>query len=106
MDVDEGCGLDIFEMASCNNEPRKDYIIWDLLLFRWLQVDVKDIKCPLKWSNKCVRMFPIVRLLVRQILGIIGPQIEIKCNFSLVGILTNLCLRKLQTSSTLRNLSL
>ncbi len=53
-----------------------------------------------------MRMFPIVHLLVRQILGIIGPQIEIKCNFSLVGILTNLCLRKLQTSSTLRNLSL
>jgi hypothetical protein len=47
VDVDEGCCLDIFEMASCNNEPRKDYIIWDLLLFKWLQVDVKDIKYPL-----------------------------------------------------------
>jgi hypothetical protein len=47
VDVDEGCDLDIFEMAGCNNEPTKDYIIWDLLLFRWLQVDMKGIKRPL-----------------------------------------------------------
>jgi hypothetical protein len=35
-------------------------------------------------------MFPIVGFLVRQILGILGSQIEIERIFSLVGILTNL----------------
>jgi len=42
-------------------------------------------------------MFPRVRFLVRQILGIVGLQIKIEWIFSLVGILTNLRRRRLQT---------
>jgi hypothetical protein len=41
-------------------------------------------------------MFPTLGLVMQQILGIIGYQIEAKCIFSLVGILTNLRRCRLQ----------
>jgi hypothetical protein len=44
-------------------------------------------------------MFPTLGLLMQQILGIIGFQIETKCIFSIVGILTNLCQCRLQTDN-------
>jgi hypothetical protein len=62
----------------------------ELLDFRRFHVDGKDIKSPLLWWEKHHSRFPIVGLLARQILGIVGSQIERKHIFSLVGILTNL----------------
>jgi hypothetical protein len=53
-------------------------------------VDVKQIKCPLKWWVKHKFLFPIVAFLAPQILGIVGSKIETKIIFSLVGIFTNL----------------
>ncbi len=53
-------------------------------------MDRKEIKCYLQWWQKHETMFPIVGFLARQILGIVGSQIEIERIFSLVGILTNL----------------
>jgi hypothetical protein len=53
-------------------------------------VDLKDIKCPLKWWAKHESMFPIVAFLVHQIFGIVGFQIEIEIIFSIDEILTNL----------------
>jgi hypothetical protein len=44
-------------------------------------------------------MFPRVRFLVQQILGIIGLQIKIEWIFSLVGILTNFRRCHLQTEN-------
>jgi hypothetical protein len=52
-------------------------------------VDAKNIKCPLEWWKKQKFVFPIVGFLVKQILRIIGFQIETEKIFSLVGILTN-----------------
>jgi hypothetical protein len=39
-------------------------------------VDAKDIKCPLEWWSKHQAMFPTIDFLVKQILGIVGSQIE------------------------------
>ncbi len=41
-------------------------------------------------------MFPTISFLARQILGIVGSQIEIERFFSLAGILTNLRKCRLQ----------
>jgi hypothetical protein len=50
----------------------------------------KTSNCPLQWSEKHESMFPTFCLCVREILGIVGSQIETKRIFSLVGILINL----------------
>jgi hypothetical protein len=50
----------------------------------------KTSKCPLQWWKKHESMFPTFCLCLRQILGIVGSQIETKRMFSLVGILINL----------------
>ncbi len=39
-------------------------------------MNVKDIKCPLQWWEKHESTFPIVGFCVRQILKIVGSQIE------------------------------
>jgi hypothetical protein len=53
-------------------------------------VDVKAIKCPLQWCKKHESVFPTIGFCARQILGIIGSQIETKTIFSILGILTSL----------------
>jgi len=60
-------------------------------------VDVEDIKNLLQWWEKDESKFPKVSFLARQILGIVGSQIEIECIFSLVGILTSLRRYQLQS---------
>ncbi len=50
----------------------------------------KEIKCPLAWWEKHESLFPRVEFLARQIIAILGSQIETENIFSLVGILTNL----------------
>jgi hypothetical protein len=45
----------------------------ELLIFRWYQLDVKDIiKCSFQWLKKHETMFPIVGFLACHILGIVG----------------------------------
>ncbi len=73
--------LDIFEMTFSTSEPRMDLINKELLVFKHYQVDVKNIKCPLQWWKKHENMFPTVGLCARQILRIVGFQIETKIIF-------------------------
>jgi hypothetical protein len=68
----------------------KEIITRDLLDLRRFHVDLKEIKNPLQWWEKHESRFPIVAFLARQILGIVGSQIEIECIFYFAGILTNL----------------
>jgi hypothetical protein len=54
-------------------------------------VDVKNIKCPLQWWEKHESMFPIVGLCAKQILGIVGSQIETQKKNSLARIFISKC---------------
>jgi hypothetical protein len=49
-----------------------------LLIFKRYQVNVKDIKCPSQWWEKHKCMFLTIGFCARQILGIVGSQIETK----------------------------
>jgi hypothetical protein len=49
MEIDEKNCLDIFEMFVGTNEPTKEVVNKELLMFRRFQVDLKDIQCPLEW---------------------------------------------------------
>jgi hypothetical protein len=46
--TNEESSLDIFEISARTNEPTKDVVNKESLMFRRFQVDVKDIKCPLE----------------------------------------------------------
>jgi hypothetical protein len=46
-DVDEDCSLNIFEMIASTNEPTKEFLNKELLIFKRFEVDVQNIKCPL-----------------------------------------------------------
>jgi hypothetical protein len=52
--------LDIFQMIIKSNEPTKELVKRELLIFWSFQVDVKEIKCPFQWWEKNETMFPIV----------------------------------------------
>ncbi len=82
--------LDIFQMRNNSMETLKEIITKELLDFRRFHLDLKEIKNPFQWWEKHESRFPVVALLVRQILGIVSSQIEIGHIFFLVGILTNL----------------
>jgi hypothetical protein len=86
----ENSSLDIFQQTPSTNDPSKELVTKVLLIFKHYHIDPKDIKCLLQWWGKHKAMFFIVGFLPRQILGIVGPQIETKRKFSLAGILTNL----------------
>jgi uncharacterized protein YbbC (DUF1343 family) len=49
MQIDEKINLNIFEMFVKTNEPTKEVVNKELLMFRRFQVDVEHIKCPLEW---------------------------------------------------------
>jgi hypothetical protein len=55
---------------------QKELVIKKLLIFKRYQVGPKNIKCPLQWWGKHEVMFPTIGFLARQILGIVGSQIE------------------------------
>ncbi len=78
--------LDIFQMTTNNKELAKELVTRKFLDSKRFHVNVKDIKNPLLWWEKHHYRFPIIGLLARQILGIIGFQIETKCIFELVRI--------------------
>jgi hypothetical protein len=56
--VDDDNNLNIFQMITRNIEPTKDLVKSELLVFQHYQVDVKEIKCPLRWWEKHEAMFP------------------------------------------------
>jgi len=87
---DEDSNLDIFQQRTHTNEPSKELVTKELLIFRCYQMNPKDIKCPFQWWRKHETTFLIVGFLAHQILSIVGPQIESKRIFSLANILTNL----------------
>ncbi len=86
--VEKDRSLDIFEMTTYTSEPRTKLVNKELLIFKHYQVNVKDIKCPLQLWEKHHNMFPTIGFCARQILEIVGSQIETKRIFSLVGILS------------------
>jgi hypothetical protein len=49
MQIDEENSLDIFEMFVGTSEPMKEVVNKESQMFKRFQVDVKDIKCLLKW---------------------------------------------------------
>jgi hypothetical protein len=74
--IEEDRSLDIFEMTTNTSEPTTKLVNRELLIFKFYQVNVKDIKCPLQRWAKHESMFPLVGFCARQILRIIGSQIE------------------------------
>ncbi len=70
-------------MIANTSEPTMKLINIKLMIFKHYQVDVRKIKCPFQWREKNENMFPIVGFFVRQILGIVGFQIEKEKIFSL-----------------------
>jgi hypothetical protein len=72
MQTNEESNLDIFEMFAKTNEPTQEVVNKEWLIFIRFQMNVKEIKCPLKWWAKHKSLFPIVAFLNHQILGIIG----------------------------------
>jgi hypothetical protein len=71
-------------MTTNANEPTKEVVNLELLIFKSFQMDTKNIKCPFEWWEKHESVFPIVEFLAYQILKIVGSQIEIEKVFSLV----------------------
>ncbi len=88
--VKEDSNLDIFEMTTNTSEPTMKLINKELLIFKRYQVNVENIKSPPQWWEKWKNMFPTIGFCARQILEIVGFQIEMERIFSLAGILTNL----------------
>jgi hypothetical protein len=77
-------------MTSNNVKIAKKNITRELLDFIRFHVDVKNIKNPLQWWEKPESRFFAIGFLAKQILKIVGSQIEIELIFfSLVGILTS-----------------
>jgi hypothetical protein len=81
MQTHEKSSLDIFEMSNKTNEPTKEVVKKELQMFKRFQVDVKDIKCPLKWWANHGSLFPTVTFPTCQTFGIVGYQIKIKIFF-------------------------
>jgi hypothetical protein len=73
---DEDFSLDIFQLTTSTNEPSKELVTKELVIFKRYKVNPKDIKCPLQWWGKHKAMFPTIDFLACQILGIVGSQIK------------------------------
>ncbi len=94
--IDEVNNFKFFEMVVNTSDLTKELINRKLLIFKKYLLDAKDIKCPLKWWKKHETMLSSIGFLIKQILGIIGSQIEMKNVFSLIKILINLKRCRLQ----------
>ncbi len=60
---------------------------------------MKNIENLFQWWEKHEFKFPTICFLAKQILGIVGSQIEVQCIFSLVRILTSFRRCQLQSKS-------
>jgi hypothetical protein len=80
----------IFGVGAFMEKSSLALVVGELSLFRKLYVSLVTCVEPLAWWRIHETQFPNVRILTKQILGILGSQIEIKCVFNLVGVLTTL----------------
>jgi hypothetical protein len=76
--MDAYYSLDIFAMVAWTSESTKKIVKRELLILRHYQVDIKEITCIFRWWEKHEVIFPTIRFLAQQILGIVSSQIEIK----------------------------
>ncbi len=63
MQIGEENSLNIFEMFVEISEPTKEVVNKELQMFKRFQVNVKDVKCLLKWWEKLESLFPTVTFL-------------------------------------------
>jgi hypothetical protein len=70
----KGNVLNIFELIASKSELATKLINRKLFILKHYQVDVKNIKC--QWREKYENMFPIIGFYAKQILRIVGSQIE------------------------------
>ncbi len=78
--------LDIFGMITNISEWTTKLVNRELLIFRCYQLDVKNVKCLQGWE-KHESVFLTIHFCAKQILGIVGSQIEIEIIFLLTRIL-------------------
>jgi len=75
MDIDVGCGLDIFEMQVTVANQWKKCITHELMLFKVVSSWFKGhIKGPLQWWNKHETIIFVLGLLAQQISSIVYPS--------------------------------
>jgi hypothetical protein len=84
-------------MVSNDAEIAKEIVTRELLDFKRILVDVKNIKNPFQQWEKHESRFFAIGFLGKQNLELVGSQIETELIFFLVGILTSL--RKCQIQS-------
>jgi hypothetical protein len=89
-DAYQDYGLNIFQMTNNNTKTTKEIVTKELLDFKRIHVDVKDIKNLFEWWEKHESKFPTIGFLTKQFLRIVLSQIEIECMFFLARILTSL----------------
>jgi hypothetical protein len=53
-------------MTTNTNEPTKEVVNLELLIFKRFQMNVKNIKCPFEWWEKHESMFPTIEFLACQ----------------------------------------
>lgn len=78
----------LFGSTASNDEAIVGHLKAELSLFRRLHIDPKDCENPLAWWKDREVQFPNVGFLARQILGIVGTQVETERIFSVVGLIT------------------
>lgn len=78
----------LFGSTASNDEAIVGHLKAELSLFRRLHIDPKDCENPLAWWKDHEVQFPNVGFLARQILGIVGTQVETERIFSVVGLIT------------------
>lgn len=79
----------LFGSTASNDEAIVGHLKAELSLFRRLHIDPKDCENPLAWWKDREVQFPNVGFLARQILGIVGTQVETERIFSVVGLITD-----------------
>jgi hypothetical protein len=78
----------LFGSTASNDEAIVGHLKAELSLFRRLHIDPKECENPLAWWKDREVQFPNVGFLARQILGIVGTQVETERIFSVAGLIT------------------
>jgi hypothetical protein len=92
----------IFGVGASMEESSLALVVGELSLFRRLSVSFVTCVDPLAWWWIHETQFPNVSFLTKQILGILGSQIETECVFSLVCVLIALKHYRLQVDNPYR----
>nr|XP_024359895.1 uncharacterized protein LOC112274515 isoform X1 [Physcomitrium patens] len=89
----------LFGSSASHDEAIVGHLKAELSLFRRLRIDSKECENPLAWWKDREVQFPNVGFLARQILGIVGSQVETERIFSIVGVITEIHRRHLGTDN-------